>query len=200
MSELIRDAKEEPTVTDAQKLYAKLPEILDMVNHIHSSFYELCREANVISKLGFMEEVRQTDSRTYDIINFLASFYHEGKLNLRDLPMFIAIFGPKRKQSKKIGNIALEKLAEAKPILVKADRISKKLTPPIIRLTQRRLIRSLEALAQRKDMFEKLDDQAVDQLLSESPDWMKPLNEIVEQARMNFQKQMAQRGFRIPPK
>jgi hypothetical protein len=120
VSEIIQAAKEEPTITDAQKLYAKLPEILDMINEIHSSFYELCREANVISKLAFMDEVQRTDRRAHDVISFLGRFYCNGKINLRDLPMFISFFGPQRNQSKKIKKIATEKLAEIRPVLERA--------------------------------------------------------------------------------
>lgn len=200
VSQLIENSKEEPTVNDAEQLYSKIPNILENVKEIHSSFFELCREASVISKSAFIEEVRKTDPQSYDVLSFIGKCYHDGKISIQDLPMLISLYGPHGRGSRKIRKKTDEKLDEFRPVLEKVDRISKKLPPPMIRTTRNRLLRSLNALAKQKDSIEKLDDETVDQLLEQSPDWMRSMNKVVERARINFQEQMKRKGFRIPSK
>ncbi len=195
--EIVKNANEQLGQNDAEQLYSKLPDLLDNVRGTYSSFTELCREASVLSQTQFMEEVRKTDSKTYGVISFIGKFYHDGKLDIRDLPMFISLYGPHGKEAKQYQKQTDEKLTEIQPVLSKVERLSKKLPPPVIRGTQSRLRRSLLQLAKQKESIEKIDDGIVDQLLSQSPEWMQSLNKIIQEARIGFNEQLKRKGFRI---
>jgi hypothetical protein len=102
VSDLIEKASEEPTVNDAEQLYSRIPDILESISNIYSAFFELCREANVISGLQFIQEIRKTDPESYDVVTFFGKCYHEGKVDIRDLPILISLYRPRGRQAKQV--------------------------------------------------------------------------------------------------
>jgi hypothetical protein len=200
VSEIIRNAQEAPTQNDAEQLYAKVADIFENMARMHSSFRQLCKEAKTISEFDFIEEVKLNDRKSYALIMFFAKCYRKGKVDISELPMFISLYGPKPKANRKHEKVAEDKLAEYAPVLAKTKRIANKLPRPVIRTTMTRLRRSFIDLGDQANYIEKLDDDVATRLQSQSPDWMAPLNELLNDAFADFEKAMEQRGFRAQGK
>ena len=197
ITELVRKSKDVPTQNDAEQLYSKMADIFDNVQVIYSSFRELTREANTISKFEFLERVKQSDPVSYEIIAFLAKCYRNGKIDVRDLPILISLYGTRPKETKKITKETNKRLKEYEPLLTKAERISTKLPRPVVRTTKAKLRRSIVSLAKENEYIEKLDESVVDQLMSQSPEWMSSLNALVKETWADFEGMMEQRRFRL---
>jgi hypothetical protein len=187
IGKLIEEAKDPPTRNDSERLYSKLADFFDHLRSFHELYIELCRESKVISQFEFIDRLHKTDPEISEMVVFLGKCYDNGKVDVRDLPTFISLYGPRRKNYHKISNLIDEKLKEHDSVLVKTKRIAPKLLLPT-RATQRQLMRSLIALAKQKDTFVKLDNKVADQLLEQSPDWMSSLSELMKDAKERFER------------
>ncbi len=185
------------TVNQNETVYQLSAQMFSNVAAIYSALIELAREAKVISKLSFMKRLAESDPQSAEIVSFFADNYNNGKLNLKDLPIFISLYGPSGKDARRGKEYASNEVDKSKPLISKAKKIGQNLYRPRLRITISSIRKSLINLAEQSARIEQLDDDTINQMFVQSPDWLKPLIDLSSEAKDELDKAFSkQPGFR----
>jgi len=120
-----------------------------------------------------MERLKTADSGAYELLRLLERSYKDGVLDLREIPTFAKLYGPKGRRAGKLRSAAEKAVKEATPLVEKAQTI--RIRRQLDRRVVHRLVKSVRHLETVKRKVRKIDPGTAKRMNEMSPDWVQPL-------------------------
>lgn len=127
----------------------------------------------------FMERLKRADPGLYELLKLLQRSYDNGALDLTDFPTFLALYGPKKREGRKLKREVEQAVGEAAPLVEKAGAL--RLSKPFNRHTEQRVIRSFRRLAELRGSLRGFEHATPEELADSAPEWMQPLRQFTQQ-------------------
>ncbi|MDG6900146.1 MAG: hypothetical protein JRM88_06250 [Nitrososphaerota archaeon] len=154
------------------------------------SLVNLASQARNLSKYEtLMHDLKIVDKPVYELVMMLSRSYEDGKLDLREFPTFLALYGPHVDDGE--ARAYIEK--EVTPRVAKIKRLMGRLPPPFRRRLPSLKKAALELAGSQKSIAH-LEETQLKALTDALPGWMSELAMMLSDAMEDLQK--VRPGFR----
>ncbi len=159
---------------DATELSLAWADTVDFAVKVVEQVNRLARETGkLVAFETFTERLKTADPAVYELVKLLDRGYKDGVLDVKEVPTFVKLYGPKGRQARKLKKAAGKAVDEATPLVnkAKAVRIGKRLPRDV----QSRLLKSFRRLKTISRLVRKVDAETAERMNEVAPDWAQPL-------------------------
>ena len=159
---------------DSNELVIAWAAAVDATAGVIEQVHRLGRAANGVAAFKtFMERLKTADPGACELLRLLDRGYKDGVLDLREVPTFAKLFGPKGRRARNLRSVAEKAVKEATPLVEKARavRVGRRLDRQVVQ----RVVKSIRHLARVQRLVRKIDPETARTLDEVSPDWVQPL-------------------------
>lgn len=197
MKDLVEKAQIPIQFGVADKLYQEIGVWMVVMARINLGLVRLARQAKSVTQYEtFMSDLKHLDKPVYESLQMFARSYKDGKVDVSEMPTFIALYGP-RELGREMEKAQKEQL---EPLTKKLEGIVETIPLPI-RHRVKDLGRSYNGLSDSRSDLVEPTEEVIHRMLDSSPPWMRSFTQVIEKASKRSVEIAAKRALgRVPSK